>query len=295
MKTMKATYNESAVRASHQWLGIRGVTELAAFHPAYAPRVGARANPETFPRIAYASTLDEVVAFVARNAGERLVCMGLNPRPSALYNAKGYLRAAREGDMALSQNALIDVDIEAKEITPAHAQAVKVALDRVNEYFEDHQLQKPTRSFSGRGYHLLLAYPGVSLKAHPDVPERLRALTRQVRGEVRQDLASLEARIDDTADVIRKIKVPGTYKPSVGVLSTFPKVIRNEDHALRDYLLSLSLSADAADWNSRVGAKTPYAISLALDAQLPAWFTQLVHRDERIRALWGRDWNARRR
>jgi hypothetical protein len=67
---------------------------------------------------------------------------------------------------------------------------------------------RPERAFTGRGYHILFAYPRITI---PGVPEQYR-----------QRLAPLECRVDSTFELRRRVCVYGTSKLAVGIAELLP-------------------------------------------------------------------------
>jgi hypothetical protein len=205
-----------------------------------------------------------------------MVCYGLNPRPAILSKADGRLRSATETDIRVSQNLLLDLDLEGT-ITPERLDSLKRFLRVADEYVASLGCARPVRAATGRGSHLLFAYAPVLVEEYPDVRERLRSFRDQFAIAVRQDLSRLEVRLDSTQDLRRVVRVYGTAKPDVGVVSRFYGRERHEDAGLRDYLLRLPCCTQSA---------APAVVPLALGDVLPAWFTVLLAEDERLRGLW---------
>lgn len=273
------------VCASYRWLGHARdqYTELVALHPEYRP---GRENLDwnkagnRFPRVAYARFETEVLRFVRQYHGERMVCFGLNPRPEAFANQHGYPRSAREDEIRVSQGALFDFDIKQDRVTRAHVAALERFLDFADDYFLDRGLSAPARGFSGRGYHLLFAYPAVSVAEYPDMADRLRLFAGEFAAAFEDELSLLSTKLDATTyDLRRVVRVYGTAKPRVGITSRFDGGERVEDRALRDYLLGLALP-DLDRSASCDGAM------LNISQSLPASFSALLERDEEARALW---------
>ena len=121
---------------SYRWLGHTGYTELNAFHPDYKPErehFEWNKRHQTFPRVWYARDESTLLDFVRKNAQSRMVCYGINPRPAIFRNSRGYGRAARDSEIQVSQNLILDFDFEGK---PANQQQelLKGFLHRVEEY-----------------------------------------------------------------------------------------------------------------------------------------------------------------
>ena len=124
-------------------------------------------------RIVYIKTERELVRFVEQYHRTRMVCYGINPRCRIQRNRAGYLRSSLDTEIQLSTNLLMDIDIVAKPIKQAHLSALHTWLNKADDYFRDLGLQPPTRAYSGRGFHALLAYAAINTRRHPDIGERL--------------------------------------------------------------------------------------------------------------------------
>ena len=270
---------------SYRWLGHspQQYTELLALHPDYRPgreHLAWNREHQAFPRIAYARSEPEVLRFVRRYHGERMVCFGLNPRDDAFRNEQGYVRSAREDEISVSHSALFDFDIQQGRVTKAHVAALERFLDFADDYFLDRGLTAPTRGFSGRGYHLLFAYPAVSVAEYPDIADRLRCFAGSFAAAFEDELSLLSTKLDATTyDLRRVVRIYGTAKPRVGITSRFYGGERVEDAALRKYLLGLNLPG-------RKSASGRHGTVLSIGRELPASFTRLLEQDAQLRALW---------
>lgn len=270
---------EDLVR-SYRWLGHKGFTELNAFHPDYQAgneNLGWNMKHQTFPKVWYARDSDEVVKFVERYSDSRTVCYSLNPRPRIFKNQKGFARSAFEPEIALSQNLLFDFDIETRTISESQLSAFGEFLSRAETYFLDQKLQAPVRAYTGRGYHLLFAYPAIEARQHPDISSRLRHFKDGFADAFRGELAQLEAKLDNTQDLRRMVRIYGTAKPHIGIISKFYGSDRVEDGTLREHLLALQLPAEAIPGR---------ATALNTGSELPQWFHALLERDRETRELW---------
>src|SRR4051794_36994836 len=119
-----ARYSLDDVLRSYRWLRHVGWTEVNALHPAYRPGDAAgNRRHEAYPIIDYVNNETGLAAFVARHAGERMVCFGINPRPRIFRHADGRVRSARDADIAVSQNLLLDIDLV--QPTPAGLDALR--------------------------------------------------------------------------------------------------------------------------------------------------------------------------
>jgi hypothetical protein len=270
-------YSRADVRRGFAWLGHAGqYTELTILHPDYKPGDAVwNGSHQSWPVVAYVTSLAGVEEVVRNHAG-RLVCYGLNPRSAIHAKPIGALRSATEADIAVSQNLLLDLDLEGT-VTPERLDALKRFLSVADEYVTSLGCARPVRAATGRGSHLLFAYPAIRIEEYPDMRERLRSFRDGFAAAVRQDLSRLEVRCDSTQDLRRVVRVYGTAKPDVGVVSRFYGRERHEDVGLRNYLLQLPCCTQAA---------TPAVASVAFDDVLPSWFTPLLDRDERLRGFW---------
>ncbi len=171
---------------------------------------------------------------------------------------------------------LLDLDAESGHLQESHRRDVERFLDKTNEYFYDHDFNEPVRAFTGRGFHLLLAYPGIRVAECSDIGERLREFRNRFHKGYEQELERLELRLDHTEDLVRRAKIYGTAKPEVGIVSRFYGNERIEDETLRGYLLSLEIH----DTGRKPG------FELATGTELPNWFTRLLETDNQLRQLW---------
>jgi hypothetical protein len=272
------SYSVSDVRRGYDWLGFDGrLTELAVLSPLYRP--GDRRwnrRHESWPIIKYVSSLDELLLVVREYAGRRLLCYGINPRSEVLADRRGRLQSSTETALDSSQTLLLDFDLDGT-VSPSRLAALTRVLGRVDAYCASLGLQRGVRASTGRGSHLLFAYPPMAVRFCPDLRDRQARFRDGVFRAVRQDLSRLEARLDRTQDLRRMARVYGTPKPEVGVVSRFFATTRVEDPALREYLLSLP---------SRPPTTTTGAVAVVPGGALPSWFTELLVVDGVVRNLW---------
>lgn len=271
--------------SAYHWLRHqgRGLPELGAYSPYYLQgKENFQHNKEhdAFPKTWYGRSENDVLKFVKRYAGRRILCVGINPRPSILRNRKGFARAAREEEIELAQSLLQDFDAQRGNPSEAHLQAVHDFLQKTNPYFLDQNLYPPVRSPSGNGWHQLYAFPPVLVREHPDIAQRLRKLTDEYRSTFRKELEDLEVKLDSTADLRRMWKIPGTRKPGSERYGRFYATERLEDENLRDYLLSMDLDSDRAMGATRGG------LILRIENELPDWFQAMLEKDTQVRQLW---------
>lgn len=275
---MCPSYVVGDVIRSYRWLGHdSGYTELNALHPEYRP--GDRAwNKEhhAYPVIAYLRSEQELLRFVAEYAHDHMVCYGLNPRPAVRRNSRGQVYSARETDISVSQNLVLDPDLQGT-VTDARLRTTEELLTSVDAFFQDHGWLVPVRATTGRGYHLLCAYPPITIRECADLSARLREFRNEVVQEHQRMIDRLELVVDRTHDLRRLVRVYGTAKPTIGINSQFFGSERIEDHRLRDHLLQL-----------KPAVVRPSTTGLRVHASgaLPSWFTELLSTDREISALW---------
>ena len=149
----------------------------------------------------------------------------------------------------------------------------------LNVLFKYASARRAAGAFSERGYQLLMPYPPVHVKNHPDIRTRLEAFRGAFGGAFRQELSQLGVVLDSTQDLSRKFKVYGTSRPEVGVLSRFYGDGRVEDEALRAYLLEMKIpESQTSTWagNSRIKMRD----------SLPEWLPTVLERDRELREPW---------
>jgi hypothetical protein len=272
-------YSPGDITRSHAWLHHNGgLTEATILHPDYhADDKEWNREHGAWPITRYLDNTADLLRIVRTYAGERMICYGLNPRPSALTNPDGRKRSAKESDIALSQTLLLDIDLDGT-ITTERAIAFAHFLGNAFEYFTSKGLQRPVNASTGRGVHLLLAYDPITVDDCPDIAARLRTFKRDFATAYRHDLQRLEARVDSTQDLRRMVRVYGTSKPHLGRISVFHGNERKPDPVLREYLLNLTPTPTRMP--------TPASRSLVITDLLPDWFTTLLANDRVLNALW---------
>jgi hypothetical protein len=275
---MSKKYVIEDVIKSFQWLGHKSVTELNAYHLDYRPgpeNFEHNLKHKAFPRIWYTRKKEELVNFVLKYHSSRICCYSLNPRKRILKNDKGYPQSAKESEIEVSQNLLLDFDFVGREVRKERVADFELFLQKADEYFLNLGLQPPVRAFTGRGYHLLFPYPEIKVSECPDIKSRLRNFCEQFYNAYRQELERLEVKLDKTQDLRRMVKIYGTAKPDVGIISRFYGGERVEDEALRDYLLRMEVA------QPHLGGLT-----LMSAEGLPRWFSSLLEIDSRLNELW---------
>lgn len=139
-------------------------------------------------------------------------------------------------------------------------------------------MRPPVRAATGGGYHLLFAYPAISVAEYGDIGPRLRTFRDEFGDEFRRDLGALEMKLDRTQDLRRMVRVYGTAKPSVGAVSRFYGGERVEDERLREYLLEMRVPDRGV-----VGSTSVRGLA---GGELPCWFSSLLEQDAAVQKLW---------
>jgi hypothetical protein len=200
-----------------------------------------------------------------------MVCYGINPRDEILRHSHGFPRSAKEHDITVGQNLLIDLDARQPD-----EQRLQRVLRRADQYVTTIGLNAAVRSYTGRGAHLLFAYGPLSVKEYPDLKQRLTTFKERLAQALRYDLQRNGITIDSTQDLRRMVRVYGTAKPSIGIKSTFPITTREPDKQLTEYLTQLPVTTITTT------SKDPIMIAPAL----PPWFPELLKNDHHLRDLW---------
>ena len=273
-------YNAGDIVKSFNWLGHNGhgYTELVALHKDYEPGRGnwqKNLKKGRLPKIWYTRNASTAVAFVKKYHQEHMTCFGVNPRPHPLKTEQGFNRSAKDADIETVINFYLDIDCLASDPSDEQLADIGIFLIKTDEYFQDLGLNRPVTAFSGRGYHILFSPSLIYVDSHPDVKDKLGRFRRLFLEQFERDLAGLEARVDNTMDLKRLEKVPGTRKPTAKYISEFRGNERQEDKNLTDYLLSLP--ADERPLSE---------INLAVAEQMPENFQRLLERDGILRSLW---------
>lgn len=277
-------YSLQSILDSHRWLGHQGFTELNAIHRDYRP--GAEnydwnSKRELFPKIRYATSEGEVLQFVKEFHAHHMVCYGLNPR-SRVFRGAAFTghpsapRSAKEADIEVSQNLVFDFDFESKETTADQLYDLQIFLQKSEEYFLDLHLRPPAKAFTGRGFHLLFAFPEIKVAECGDIGARCKRFRDDYWDAYRHELAHLKARLDSTQDLRRMVRIYGTAKPDIGIISKFYGKERVEDERLRAYLLEQQSDDATAERN----------FVLRSAAEIPPWFSALLETDRRVHDLW---------
>jgi hypothetical protein len=270
-------YLRDDLQRSWTWLALSPCAEVVALHPDYDRRdpEGNRRH-QRFPIIQYVWSFDGLERFVLEYGDDRMVCIGLNPRPSILRTMAGNVRSATEQDIPAGQTLVLDIDLEGR-ITTERLGTLSRFVQQTDEYWLGLGCRLPVSAMTGRGYHLLFAYPPVPSIDWPDLDMRQRQFRHDFVQHYRNELRRLEARVDSTQELRRMVRVYGTAKPRIGIISTFSGQQRVEDQGLRDLLLRYPITAPARP------LRRP---SVPLSTFLPAWFNDVLLRDEDIQQLW---------
>jgi hypothetical protein len=102
----------------------------------------------------------------------------------------------------------------------------------------------------------------------------LKSFCDDFREAYQHELSDLETKLDSTQDLRRMVRIYGTAKPAIGIVSRFYGRERVEDEGLRAYLLEMKLSEPS-----------PNPV-LQVAGELPRWFLELVEADSRVKDLW---------
>jgi hypothetical protein len=273
-------YSPDDVARGHAWLGHAGVgvTEVSALHPEYRPgEHDWNLQHKAWPITTYLRDVEDLFAIVRQYAGGRMICYGLNPRPHKLTHPDGRTRSAKERDIVISQNTMIDLDLLGT-VTPMRGLQLLYFVESANDYFQGLGLQRQPYVSTGRGLHFLFAYPPINVQDNPSLPGQLRTFKNDFVTALRQDLDRLEAKVDSTQDLRRMVRVYGTSKPSVGLVSTFHGGGRVPDPRIREYLLGLTPTPHPGP-----SAKPR---NLVLTDLMPSWFPPLLEKDRVLSELW---------
>lgn len=283
---LEKLFNASDVIQSYRWMGHQGqgYTELLALHPAYKQgkeHFEENKSNGAFPKIWYATSEKQVLAFLTRYHGTHMCCYGVNPRPEILKNGKGYPRRAKDKDIATVKNFYFDFDAVQEMSADRKLDAFDGLFGAVDSYLTEKGIQRPVHAFSGNGYHLLFALPSVQVKEHEDISERINGFLKEVRDKFDNDMQSVGIKVDTTTDLSRMAKIYGSRKPGNGEVSRFHGIERAEDPVLLEYLLSLPAVNNGAKNN-----RTQSRIQLEVYEALPRQFVELLAKEPEIAHLW---------
>jgi len=277
--------NLEDICTTYALLGHHRESEVVALHPDYKRR-GRKAftakGDNTFPITRYIRSEFELARFCKMHHDDRMIAIGLNERPLIHRNEKGYMRAAKEEEIKICSNMLIDIDAEPSELSPSYLAKTTSLLEKLCAYYQDLGLKKPIIAFSGGGFHGMTALPRTPTDVYSDMAPRIKRFTTDLREDFRHDLSRHEMRIDTVSDLRRMVKVYGTAKVGNNQLSRLLSPgVRNEDVGMRNYLLSMTLKP------SELEKKTMHKdVVIDVQKKLPRWFEMLIADDKRIHDLW---------
>lgn len=273
-------FDMESVVNSYRWLGHGGAwTEVNAYHPMYRPgRENYAYNRRYgyFPVVRYVRGEERLLNLVRKFHGSRMVCYGINPRQGVKTYPSGHPRAHKDQEIGEVKNFYIDFDLE-RGASQEQAACLELLLEEVMGKVENMGFGMPVKAFTGNGFHLLFAIPGIKRAECPDIKERIRDFReRLVRGFSRK-LASIPAKVDSTDDLSRMAKVYGTGKPGRSALSCFHgDGTRREDGGLQEHLINTE------PYRSRPGK----GMGLEKVMELPEVFSRLLKDDEKVKNLW---------
>jgi hypothetical protein len=279
MATKDTPYNAQAMFTGANYFRHHrhGIAELVAFHKDYKPgRVYLEENKahNRFPKIWYSAKPGAYVKFAEIFCKDHMCCVGINPRANALKNEHGFNRSAADEDIQQVTHFYLDIDFENNNPTPEQIADLRLALMKMEDFYLDQGFKVPTLNHSGNGYHIIHKLAPILVAEHPDIKQRQLYFKDQFKAGFEKDLSRLEAEIDNTLDLSRKIKIPGTKKPGHTRTSSLEYVNPNPDDTLRDHLLSLD-----------VHPKDDIPLEIKA-GQLPDRFAALLAQDKLAKDLW---------
>lgn len=275
---MSEQYSIPDIQQSYKWMGHQKWTELNAYHKDYKPGkeyFHENLQKKALPVVWYANTEQAILDFVIKHHELYMVCMGINERSQIYKNQRGYARSAFEREIEVSRNMMLDLDIQSTIISKEHLAQVELFFKQTDQYFLDQKINVPAQAFTGRGFHLLFAYPLIKVSEQIYIAQKQKVFSQQFKSAFRRELDDLEVKVDSTFDLRRMTRVYGTKKPSLGIISRFYGGERKEDKALGEYLINLENSEPNLE--QRVVETT---------TELPPVFTAFLERDNRLQELW---------
>ena len=284
--TLENLYNAFDVVQSYRWLGHKGhgYTELIAFHPEYKPckeNFEQNLKNNAFPKIWYAQSEKQIMAFLYKYHGDHMCCYGVNPRPSVLKNDNGYPKHASDTDISEVNNFYFDIDFKDGNHESKQLKTLDEFLEEVDNHLLEKGIQKPTRAFTGNGYHLLFALPYIKTSTQKDISNRLNTFYQEIYDKFISDINNIGVKFDKTTDLMRVAKIYGTRKPQKSQISRFYGSERFEDKVLLEYLLNLPIEENANINKEGKGAK-----KITIYKSLPKAFVNLLGNDSEIADLW---------
>jgi hypothetical protein len=278
--------NKSDVIQSYKWLGHQecGYTELLAVHPAYKygkENYEHNIKNKAFPKIWYAKSEKQILAFLSKYHGSHLCCYGINPRTKVLKNKRGYPKRASNSDIEVVNNFYIDIDFSNNLDKKKQLKEFDDILEEIDSYLIYKDIQKPVRAFTGNGYHLLFPLPSIEVRKYTDIGDRLNIFLKEIHDKFSTDIGSIGAKIDKTTDLARVAKIYGTRKPEKTQVSRFYGKERIEDVVLLEYLLILPIEN-----NFKKGKSLKNEIQIDTYESLPQKFIEILEKDKELSDLW---------
>ncbi len=279
MKKENASYNLRGVYDAAKYFnhGKHGYSELIALNKDFKPgreHIEENKANNSFHKIWYSYRLGAFIRFVQEYYKDHMLCVGVNPRPTALKSEQGYNRGATDADIEQVTHFYFDIDFEGKNPTDMQLADLRLALMKMEAFYQDQGFETPTLNYSGNGYHIIHKLPPVAVSDYPDIKARQHVFRGEFQSGFSGELSRLEAIIDNTLDLSRKIKLPGTKKPGHSRISSLEYVNHKPDEALRDYLLSLDIQP-----------KDDLPLEIRVK-DMPERFAGLLKQDRFIRDFW---------
>ena len=235
------------------------------------------------PIVRYVRDAEKLELLVDKTHRDYMPCVGINERAAVQRNDREYPIASKERDIKVSQHVLLDFD----SVATNHSELLQSERDLYfqNEFADYCRdlgfLPASMLASSGNGNHAYFSYRPISAADHHDMSTRLKRWMAEVANDQKDELDRLELKLDtSTADLCRVAKIEGTGKPG-GPVSRLIYANRQEDEALRDYLLSMPMEVREEHFKPMYGATT-----LVVYDQVPPIFGSLLQRDKRLRDLW---------
>lgn len=275
-------YSIDDIVKSYKWLNYSqyGLTELIAFHPKYKPGDFEYNRKNGFlPKIWYAKSVKQVIAFVKKYHKNHTCCYGINPRPSVLKAKNNFLRSAKDSDIKTVLSFYLDFDFAHSDADKKDFNMLKELIKEIEFYLGKEKIRKPVWAYTGNGYHLLFALPPIKTEEHPDIGEKIKAFRDNINYEFSGAMESEGIKLDSTVDLRRVAKIYGTKKPYKNArLSRFYGNKRIEDVVLKEYILSLDTTQSLEK-----------EISFNIPDRLPEKFENLLNTDTYIKKLWNNE------
>ncbi len=276
---MARDFDRESVIKSFRWLGHgTSYTEFNAFHPEYRPGRENRSynrKHSLFPIVGYIRNEEQLLSLVEKLHGSHMLCYGMNPRLTVKRYRSGHPRAHRDSEIEVLQSFFWDFDLPPDADREALAM-LELLLEDIMEEVEDRGFVRPVKAFTGNGFHLLFALPGIRVEECPDIKERMRLFKGEVLRGFGSKIEAQSAKVDSTVDLSRMAKIYGTAKPGRPTLSRFYGGERIEDERLREHLLGLDMKE----------LECRGSMGLEDLTELPQSFSRLLEMNEKVRNLW---------